>query len=329
MTESTPPKDPSVVHVVSHGPHCLDGVAAAAAIARFYEGIDVRPTFSGNSGIDEVLQGLDLPGRLDEQELWITDISWTEPETDAHLRELVGRGLHIYWIDHHRTAIQRVAQGKVDVPFEHRIIDDSFAASRLVYDYLTERARAAGLEKESLTRFDHVVAMADDNDRWIHDVEGSWDLALAIRSLDGAEAFDELVAIDEKGTYSPRLQAAFDKVEGELRQSLSLAQRTRTQRDAGGVTVVSAVCNGYPSEIGDRWGRETPNAVFAFFDLRSGAISYRRSPDCAVDLSRLAETFGGGGHPAAAGSEMPELLTRLADMAAGHVAEAVKILAKG
>ena len=47
--------------------------------------------------------------------------------------------------------------------------------------------------------------------------------------------------------------------------------------------------------------------VFAFYDLKGEGISLRRSPDCKVDLSQLAQLFGGGGHPAAAGCRPAEL----------------------
>jgi oligoribonuclease NrnB/cAMP/cGMP phosphodiesterase (DHH superfamily) len=90
--------------------------------------------------------------------------------------------------------------------------------------------------------------------------------------------------------------------------------------------VIAAVCDGYPSEIADRWGRQTANAIFVLFDLKSGAISYRRSPDCTLDLSAVAAAFGGGGHPAAAGSEIPELLTLLSRAAGERVADVVERL---
>jgi uncharacterized protein len=324
---SSSARAPRAVHVVSHGPHCLDGVAAAAAIARYYEGTSVVPRFSGNPKINEVLRGLRIDGPLDDQELWITDISWTEPETDAYLRSLAERGLKIYWIDHHRTAIERVKRGSIDVPFAHSIVDDRYAASRLVYEYLRERLRADGRRSDALERFEHVVRMADDNDRWLHEVPGSWDLALTLRAMNGPEAFEDLVAIDERATYTPRMQAAHDRVAAELERSFEIARSTRSVKDlASGVRIVAAACDGYPSEIGDRWGREHSNAVFVLFDLKSAAISYRRSPDCDVDLSAVAATFGGGGHPAAAGCEMPELLERLAALAGERVAEAVSRL---
>lgn len=318
---------PRVVHIVSHGPHCLDGVAAAVAVARYYPGIDVRARFSGNPKINEVLRGLEIDGSPREQELWITDISWTAPETDAFLRELAERGLRIYWIDHHRTAIERLKSGRIDVPFAHRIVDDRYSAARLVFDYLRERAAREGHASPGLEKFERVVRMADDNDRWLHEIEGSWELALTLRSMNGIEAFEELLRIDENVTYTPRMRAAWEKVAAEMQASFEIAGATRVVREVGdGVKVVSAVCEGYPSEIADRWGKEIPNAVFALFDLKSAALSYRRSPDCEVDLSALAQAFGGGGHPAAAGSEMPDLLADLSRSAAERVKAALSRL---
>jgi nanoRNase/pAp phosphatase (c-di-AMP/oligoRNAs hydrolase) len=52
-------------------------------------------------------------------------------------------------------------------------------------------------------------------------------------------------------------------------------------------------------------------------------VSFRRSPTCEVDLSRVAETFGGGGHAAAAGCKIPGMGERDADALATVVAAAV------
>lgn len=315
---------PRIVHIVSHGPHCLDGVAAAAAIARFHRQSEVRPRFCGNSRINEALLELPIESPFGDQELWITDISWTSTEVDARLRQLAERGLRIYWIDHHRTAIERVKSGRIDLPFADCVVDDRYAASRLVFDRLLERSRREGRASPDLERFRRVVEMADDNDRWLHRIPGSRELALAVRALNGVEAYEDLLAIDENVTYTPRMQAALRRVEGEVRNSLALAEATRSARQLpGGIQIVAAVCDGYPSEIADRWGRQWNRAVFVFFDLRSLSVSYRRSPDCPVDLSKVAEAFGGGGHPAAAGSEMPELLPELSRAAAERVAAVV------
>ena len=321
------PRPPRLVHIVSHGPHCLDGVAAAVAVARYRSTSEVRPYFSGNPKINEILCGLKIDEPLADQELWITDISWTAPEADAYLRRLAGRGLPIFWIDHHRTAIERLKAGSIDVAFTHRIVDDRYAASRLVFEYLQQQLRAEGRENREFESFAPVVRMADDNDRWLHQVPGSWELALTVRAMNGPEAFEDLLHIDEQATYTPRMHAAYDRVAAELKRSFEIADRSRTLLPlSSGLQVVGAVCDGYPSEIADRWGRELSNAVFVLFDLRSGAISYRRSPDCTIDLSAVAAAFGGGGHPAAAGCEMPDLWSLVARTAGERVAHVIRQL---
>ena len=80
------------------------------------------------------------------------------------------------------------------------------------------------------------------------------------------------------------------------------------------------MCDGHPSEIADAWGKRPRNTVFALYDAKSLAVSFRRSPDCSVDLSHVAAALGGGGHAAAAGCELPELRRVLAEALATRVA---------
>jgi len=311
------------VHIVSHGPHCLDGVAAAIAVARYQQGVaDVVPRFAGNSEIDAVLRGV-APERARDTELWITDISWREPETDDHLRALAAAGVHIYWIDHHRTALERFARGAVNVPFAGRVLSEDYAASRLTYEYLARRLADEGRSLPEFEALAPLIAMADDNDRWLHRVPGSRELAWVVQTL-GAEAYEELLGIDRHVTYTPRMAAARARVEAEIAHSFAVANASRTERRLGDVTLVAAVCDGHPSEIADAWGKQAGNAVFALYDARSLAVSLRRSPDCRVDLSRLAASLGGGGHAAAAGCELPELRRVLSEALAARIAEALE-----
>jgi oligoribonuclease NrnB/cAMP/cGMP phosphodiesterase (DHH superfamily) len=310
------------IHIVSHGPHCLDGVAAAVAVARFYEGDRIIPRFSGPPQVDGVLRAVD-PARSDAYELWITDISWREEATDDHLRALAERGVRIYWFDHHRTAINRYRAGAVRVPFAGHVVSDEFAASRLVYDYLSRRLRAEGRERARFHDLAHLIALADDNDRWLHQVPGSRTLALVVRAL-GEGSYEELLHIGADVAYTPRMAAAERRLEAELARTFQIADATRTeQRLRDGTVLVAAVCDGHPSEVADRWGKKTPRAVFALFDAKSLTVSLRRSPDCDVDLSRLAERLGGGGHAAAAGCELPQVRNTLARAVATSVAAAI------
>lgn len=309
-----------LVHVVSHGPNCLDGVTAAVAVTRYHEGAEVQPHFAGNSEIDDVLTGISAtPGR--ETELWITDISWRRPETDRHLRDLAAAGVAIYWIDHHRTALARVQAGQVDVPFADRVLSEEYAASRLTYEYLAKRLQAEGRSLPRFAALERLVAMADDNDRWLHRIPGSRELAWTVRALE-ADAYRELLAMDDL-TYTPRMEEALARARAEIDASFATANASRIERSLGDLTLVVAVCDGHPSEIADAWGRERTNTVFALYDAKSLGVSLRRSPDCTVDLSRVAAALGGGGHAAAAGCQLPELRRALAELVADRVTEAL------
>src|SRR5260370_6292257 len=117
------------IHVVSHGPSCLDGVMAAATIKRFYADERVLTTLAANGDSDRVIQGLRLKPGSQPDEIWFTDLSWTSTETAAHLRQLLRRGARAYWIDHHRTAVARSNAPAFDCPFTDRLLSEQSSAS--------------------------------------------------------------------------------------------------------------------------------------------------------------------------------------------------------
>ncbi len=310
------------VHIVSHGPTCLDGVTAAVAVARFYgDRADVDARFASNSEIDAVLQGLRFdPGG--DHELWITDISWREPATEQHLRELARQGgVRIYWIDHHRTALERVRAGRVDVPFTDTVLSEEYAASRLTYEYLAGAARSRrpsrcprSLPSRPSWPWRTTTTAGCTGCR----VPASWP-GWCGRSAPTRTRISSPSTSTSPTRRAWRLPAA--RVGEEIARSFAVAEASRVEHTAAGVQVVAAVCAGHPSEIADAWGKQTPGAVFALYDVTGLAVSLRRSPDCDVDLSKVAEALGGGGHAAAAGCELPELRRILAEVIATRVAE--------
>ena len=85
-----PGKTSRTIQVVSHGPSCLDGVMAAAAVARFYDGHKVFTTLAGNNDADRTIRELTLKSDDGGDEIWITDLSWNSPETGARLVQAAG-----------------------------------------------------------------------------------------------------------------------------------------------------------------------------------------------------------------------------------------------
>ena len=305
---------PVPVFIVSHGPACLDGVTAAVAVARYHAGAELIPCFASNSRIDQVLRSISTRDAPPGSQIWITDISWTQEETNAHLHTLAEHGVKLYWFDHHRTAIARHAAGAIHAPFTDYVLSEAVSGARLVYEYLEKQLAVSGKENAAFTAFAPVVAQADDNDRWIHAIPGSRELALTVSTLaghdsDNLSAYAALLNIDADITYTSAMQAAYEKATKEIKDSFALANQSQIRMPLpnSSYTLVTALCDGHPSEIGDSWGQQASKTVFVFYDRKNGGVSLRRSPDCNVDLSELAQMFDGGGHPAASGCRPEEL----------------------
>jgi oligoribonuclease NrnB/cAMP/cGMP phosphodiesterase (DHH superfamily) len=310
------------VTVVSHGPNCLDGLTCAVVAARHFQGREYHPLFASNRQIDDTLRHF-TPTHPESEELWVTDISWRDQETTDHLNALVDRGLELHWVDHHKSALEAREKGKLQAHFTDYILDMKYAASRLLYESLVEKTKAEGRSNPDLFSLHNLVMTADDNDRWILAIEGSRELALTVRAMEQQEAYRALLSMSSDLAYGPELRRAHDRVQRELQSTFRLAESTCSVKEVASrdLRVVACECDGYSGEIADRWRERWKRGVFALYDRRGGGISFRRTPDCKVDLSRLASSFGGGGHEAAAGCEMEvkgpdragNLATRTAD----------------
>lgn len=294
--------------VISHGPDCLDGVASAVCIARVYGPASVRVHFSHPSDIDHLIgTAFNIEGN-DPQDLWITDISWKEPRTEDTLRALSSRGWRIFWIDHHANALERLSQGLETLCLAGYRITDRYSAARLTYEYLLDNELSQG-RLGPLKEFERVVMLADDTDRWVHQLPGSRELALTVSAMTGTEAYNELLIVGSGVAYTPLMKRALERSKTELYESIQIALKTCLRRAApiSGLTVVGCICHGFVSEVADHLRKVEKEAIFVIYNSESRRISLRRSADCTVDCARLAATLGGGGHPAAAGFDLPDL----------------------
>ena len=294
-------------------------------VSRYRHDATVLPHFCNYEDINPTLLALRCEPSDADHEIWITDISWTDPRVDRHLQSLIDRGVRICWIDHHRTALQRYRNGEVTVRLTVQILSEARAACGLTYDHVCEVARQHGGLPDDLRALQRLVELADDNDRWLHHIPGSRDLALAVGAMPDMDAYDALRGIDAHVTFTPAMRAGQQRAQKEIQRSFDLAERSRVEVvvPAQDIRLVTAVCDGYASDIADAWGKTASRAVFAFFDAASLGVSLRRSPDCPVDLSSLAQRLGGGGHAAAAGCELPGLRRQLAEALSLTVAKAL------
>ena len=314
------------VTLISHGPNCLDGLTCAVVAARHFAGRDYHPTWVSNKQIDDSLRRYS-PSHPEREELWVTDISWRDDETTEHLNALVERGLELHWVDHHKSALEAREEGGLQANFTDFVLDMKYAASRLLYEHLCEKElREQGRVSPEMAALSNLVLTADDNDRWILAIEGSRELALAVRAMEQQEAYRALLALGSDLAYGPELKRAHDRVQSDLIGTFRVAESSCVVHEVPprDLRVVACECEGYSGEIADRWRTRYKRAVFTLYDRRGGGISFRRTPDCKVDLSRLAGSFGGGGHEAAAGCEMEVPGPDRAEALAQKVADALR-----
>ncbi len=296
------------IQIVSHGPGCLDGVVAAATVARFFDGHRVIPTFAANGESDETIQHLALRTHGDGDEIWITDLSWNSTSTGEHLNELAKMGARVYWIDHHRSAVSRADAPEFKVTFAGRVLSERFSAARLTFNYLAHRvANLSAAKARAFTDFSRIAALADDHDRWVHKLKDSPDWALAVQTLGSIDSYREILRMREP-VLSRKLMRALGEGRAAMARSRDIARATIVDRElSGGLKLRTACCFGYSSEVAADLYAAEHRTVIALFDLRSQGVSLRRSTDCEVDLSTLARSLGGGGHAAAAGFFMEAL----------------------
>jgi oligoribonuclease NrnB/cAMP/cGMP phosphodiesterase (DHH superfamily) len=328
MAGNHPNLNRRVVQVVSHGPSCFDGVMAAATVARFYEGSHrVVPIFAANGESDEKIQALKARAGGVGEEIWITDLSWNSTATAEHLRALAAAGVSIFWIDHHRTAVSRADAPEFKVPFRNRVLSERYSAARLTFNFLKRKAaQLPAADRKAFERIQPLVELADDHDRWVKRFPASADWALAIQTLGGAQAYKEILRLDEP-VMTPRLKAALAQGREAMEKSVALARATLIDRPlSNGLKVRTACCFGYSSEVAAELYKDQTKTVIALFDLRSQGVSLLRSADCEVDLSQTARGFGGGGHAAAAGFTRRDLAQAPAERLASILGDRLQSL---
>jgi oligoribonuclease NrnB/cAMP/cGMP phosphodiesterase (DHH superfamily) len=301
------PQERRTIQIITHGPSCFDGAAAAATVARFHEGDRVSVTFAANHESDATIQRLKPASERGPDEVWITDLSWNLIATGEHLSRLARGGTRVYWIDHHRSAISRAHHSEFNVPFAGKLLSEDFSAARLAFNFLKRKRLPASVKRRAFDEFYPIVERADDHDRWVHRIPDSPLWALAVQTLGGTESYREFMRM-RTPVMSRKLVRALEAGQRAMRQSLEMARSTIVDRPlTNGLLLRAACCVGYSSEVAAELYQDQHQAVIALFDMRSQGVSLRRSADCRVDLSEIARSLGGGGHAAAAGFGLEEL----------------------
>lgn len=297
--------------LLSHGPGCFDGTTCAVAVSRYYGTRSLIPHFTHPSQLDSIIQKLSTT-TTNPHDLWILDMAWKDNKTDLLLHQLIEQGWRVFWIDHHRNAIEKPKSEIENINLTGYTISPEYAASYLLFDFLNTLPQISPSAGKWLSSFEKTVKLADEHDRWLHDgKEGhAMQLALAIEQLarhgSGLEGYHELLDISEDATLTPKLLSAYKNAKKELEKSLLMAQNSKVEYilDDLNLTILYAKCNKYSSQVGNTLKASLDNGIIVLFSESDGRYSLRKSNSCKVNLANIATLLGGGGHPSAAGFQL-------------------------
>jgi hypothetical protein len=260
------------IAVIYHG-GCTDGFGAAWAAWKRH---------GGAASYLPARYGEPLPDPGGAERVYLLDFSAPRAVLDA----LAGRH-EVRLLDHHKTAAEALG----DAPYA--TFDMHKSGAVLAWEHFHPAAAVPRL-----------LAYVQDRDLWRFVLPHSREVSAALSSY--PMQFEEWQALAERLDAEPQTIVA----EGAaiLRY---LVQQTATVCDeamwraVGGHLVPVVNATNLASEVGEELLRRHPDAPFvaSYYDTAQGYRKWSLRSRPGVDVSAIAQRFGGGGHAQAAGFE--------------------------
>lgn len=290
----------------------LDGVGCGI-IARLAFGDKVEIRYNSVTSLDHqiarFIEGQKEKG-TQEIQIWITDLS-VNSDNSQRLEQYVRNGGKVNLIDHHKTAISlnNYEWGFVQPEYKDGRLT---SATSLFYEFLLEQGQIEF--RNSLAEF---VELVRQYDTWEWDVNNNIK-AKQLNDLFFMGSIDEFenkmverinntnhFEFDEFETKL--LEMEEDKIERYIKRK----KRGLIQSFIGEHCVGIVHAENYHSELGNELGKENAHLDYiSILNMSGKKISFRTIHD-HIDVSQVAESFGGGGHAKAAGCSMTEDAFRL------------------
>ena len=268
--------------IVSHRKD-LDGIASAAILKRAFPGArvilidydDIRDAFKSLEGTKE--------------EIYVADLNIGAAEKKAlGSIEKIAKNARILWLDHHNwdPVVRKAAEKHMTL-----IVNRDKCASEVVFDFFGEGDSVDA----KIARF------ARDQDFYTKKIYDANRISDVIAARHGNMRF--LLSLVEMLSRGVFWKGEFDEIRDDY-----IAKKEKLLWDAvGAMTYYEnfAITLSSPLVPSGEIAKETIEKkkvdVLVILDPR-GRISFRRKKGSSVDLSVLARSFGGGGHPYAAGA---------------------------
>ncbi|TLS35048.1 DHH family phosphoesterase [Pseudalkalibacillus caeni] len=281
----------------------LDGVGCGI-IAKIAFGPEVLVRYNSIGGLNYQIERFFERNHKDDY-LFISDLSVNE-ENEKRIEDFVKSGGEAKLIDHHKTALHfnKYEWGEVTVEYE----DGRLAcATSLLYGYLKENNKI-----EPTRTLDEFVELVRQYDTWEWEMNDNNeakrlnDLFFMISIEEFEERMVERILSRESFTLDDFEEKILDMEENKIERYLRKKKREMVQTFIDGHCVGIVHAESYHSELGNELGKTCPHLDYiAIINVGGKKISLRTIHN-NIDVSEVANQFGGGGHAKASGCPLTE-----------------------
>lgn len=281
--------------ILTHGD--IDGIASAAILLRYLrikmnvKDENIELIFTGPSALPEKLKELI---NSNVKTIYITDISINiknSENTKGIIKKLNSEGKRIIWINHHQWSIEDINEIMKSV--ESIVVEKTLSTARIVYEKF--------MKEDDISR--KIAEYADDIDA----LTDKFDESFILRALSFKNGWKEkLIMKFSNGIFWD------EEISREAEKVKRIAERDINE--AYKKTKIYETKSGLKFGLIDLRGTETPkswlakrisekfNLDFTIVWRKDYAISiYIGNKSKNINLLKIAEEFGGGGHPFACG----------------------------
>lgn len=271
--------------------NCADGFAAAWVVREFYrDNVDFHAA-------DYNTEPPDVVGR----DVIIVDFSYKKPV----IEKIIDQCNSLLIIDHHQTSASELCfmppakesmYSYYGVASEHKaqvLFDTSKSGCMLAWKFFYPNRECPKLIK-------HI----QDRDLWKFEIDGTKEVMASLFSYPyDFDVWDNLMSRDVSDLYYEGI-ALLRKHNKDVAQAVE--QTKRTMRIAGMNVLVANIPKSMASDACQMMLTEATPFAASYFDKPSGReFSLRSRSNGLLDVSKIAECYGGGGHKHAAGFTLP------------------------
>lgn len=278
--------------------HCdLDGKCAGSIVAKYENNYEPSNYF-----MVDYVQEIQTDNILDFEKVYFVDYSFTE-KTLYVLKELLNKNCKIVWIDHHTSSVnlEKSHPELVDIS---GIRLEGISGAALSYMYLYDK---------EFDELPYYVRLVSDYDCWKFNYEP--DTTRFKLGIDGKQhdALDEIWELFDSEFNNNRREHLNNIIDSGRIIKKYIDIDNISYRDNYGYEsiidghkcfVVNKKTNSWV--FGDYYDTYPAVIVWVFNGFIYQYSIYSSDPD--IDCSKIAESYGGGGHKGAAGFTSTELL---------------------